>query len=143
MNYLDQKLCIAVWENDIEAVSEAIAFGADVDCFQVNGNTPLHLASEQGCFEIAELLLQSGALVDKRTRGGFWTPLVHAVDMACDAAIQCQSTPDNRIIELLIEYGANVNEECSQSHRRTALYIAMHNLNPEAEQMLRDAGAVE
>jgi hypothetical protein len=82
--------------------------------------------------------LAGGAEVDKRVEGGYWTPLIHAADSISDAAVQLSRSPDNRIIGLLLENGANVNAE---SVLGTALKILERYGNHDAEDLLRKAGA--
>ncbi len=57
----------ASWRNDITTVRAHIAAGTDVDTVDDwTGKTALHYAAEYGHLEIAELLLASGAAVDRR-----------------------------------------------------------------------------
>ena len=138
---LDRQLCAAAWECDVDRVKELCLLGANVECFNENGNTPLHLAIEQGEYEVVKTLLDLGAEVERRTACGTWTPLLHAVDVVSDAAIQLCRPPDNRLIRLLLDHGANVRQRCSDGE--TAIELARKYLNPEAEKMLREAVATE
>jgi ankyrin repeat protein len=134
---LNVRLCDAVWSGDLEVVQELILLGADVDCFNDNGNTPLHLAVEQGRIAICEALVRAGADVNLRTEDEFWTPVLHAVEVAGDVSRQLDCPPDNRIIELLVRSGADVNARTTRNE--SALYFA--KLNTGAERILREAGA--
>ncbi|KAG8054893.1 hypothetical protein GUJ93_ZPchr0001g31747 [Zizania palustris] len=59
----------------------------DIECEDVEGHRPLHLAVEGGCAEAVELLLDMGADVHAATRRGA-TPLQMAVTMGYDAIAQ-------------------------------------------------------
>lgn len=133
----DVKLCDAVWDGNEETVKDLIILGADVNTFSQNGNTPLHLAIEQGYLEIIKILVQSGADVNLRDTYGLWTPLLHAVDQVSDAAIQRKREPNNEIIVFLLENGANPMEETSAGE--TAMMIARHYGNHAAEEILQEA----
>ncbi|HWE92975.1 MAG TPA: ankyrin repeat domain-containing protein [Tepidisphaeraceae bacterium] len=136
----DERICDAAWNGDAAGVRELHLVGADVDCYNRNGNTPLHLAIEQEHFETVLALLDCGADIERRTELGDWTPLLHAVDIASDAAIQCNRRPDHRIIALLLVRGADPNQRASRGE--SALMLAKEYRNREAERMLRVAGAV-
>jgi ankyrin repeat protein len=103
----------AAWAGDIERVKELASHGADLEAYNENGNTPLHLAIENAGCEVVRTLLELGADVNRRTRDGFWTPLIHAVEVESDAAIQLQKPADNRVIQLLLEYGASVKQRAT------------------------------
>ena len=47
---------------DFEGVDTMLDEGVDVECKDQNGNTPLHVAAQQGLKKIAKLLLRRGAL---------------------------------------------------------------------------------
>ncbi|KAG8078369.1 hypothetical protein GUJ93_ZPchr0007g5779 [Zizania palustris] len=59
----------------------------DIECEDVEGHRPLHLAVEGGCAEAVELLLDMGPDVHATTRRGA-TPLQMAVSMGYDAIAQ-------------------------------------------------------
>lgn len=136
---LDQELCDSVWEGDAERVRELCVLGANIECYNDMGNTPLHLAVEQCDLEITKILLEHGADVDRRTELGSWTPLVHAVEALSDAAHQINRPPDNRILEVLLQHGADVNARDFRGW--SALFFAEKHGNIEAQRILRAAGA--
>jgi len=130
----DAQLCEAVWAGDVDGAREALLLGADVDCYDQSGNTALHLAIEQELIEIVELLLESGADVNRKTESGWWTPLVHAVEICSVAAINLRKPPDNRLVRLLLEHGADKRSRGSQG--QDAVEMARSHLNNEAVKML-------
>ena len=135
------ELCEAAWEGDADRVRELIVLGADIECYDDNGNTPLHLAVEQLWYDVVRVLLESGANVDHRDRLGEWTPLIHAAEICSVAARQVSNPPGNSTIQLLLEYGADVNQRSSRG--KTALMYARQYVNHDAEAILLAAGARE
>ena len=67
----------AVQQKDLEWARMALTFGADPNCMDEDGNTPLHMILANPC-EVAEewarLLMQSGACLHSRNKKGS-TPL--------------------------------------------------------------------
>jgi hypothetical protein len=130
----DAQLCEAVWAGDVDGARAALLLGADVNCYEQSGNTPLHLAIEQEFVEIVELLLEFGANVNQKTRSGWWTPLVHAAEICSVAAINLRRPPDNRLVRLLLEHGADKRSRGAQG--QDAVEMARSHLNNEAVKML-------
>ena len=74
-NPLDQtepfrKLCEACRKNDLKACQEAITSGANINARDEFDYTPLILVSLCGHYEVAQLLLESGALCERDTFQG-------------------------------------------------------------------------
>jgi ankyrin repeat protein len=107
-NTFNQRLCQAVWREDLDEAREMILLGADVNCFDENGQTPLHLAVEQENIELVGMLLDAGADLELSSKGGYWTPLLHAVARVGDSASQLQRSADNQLVRFMINRGANV-----------------------------------
>src|SRR5688572_6250841 len=79
----------AVWAGDLPAVEALLADGADPNAADGDRQPPLHLAIEQMWVEVARRLIAAGAEVNRdRDTGQGWTPLVHAIDIESDAALQ-------------------------------------------------------
>jgi ankyrin repeat protein len=135
MQSLDQRLCEAVWAGDLDLVKELVSAGANVDCYdEAMGDTPLHLAAEQGFTDIARVLLEAGADIEKTPRSGYWTPLVHAVDTCCDATVQLdRPRSDVSLVVLLLESGA-----AAGGPDERAVSIARKYGNQEVEKLLLD-----
>jgi cytohesin len=104
--------------DDVEAVKEFLAAGADVNVKDKRGFTPLHWASISGHKEAVELLIDNGADVNAM-RGGGATSLSYA-----------SSWGHEEIVKLLIANGADVNVKDAFSE--TPLDVAIHPDNPNA-----------
>ena len=131
---LNDRLCDATWDGDVEQVNEFLRIGADPNYHEESGYSPLLLAVEQGHLELAEILLANGADVNLRGAQGTWSPLIHAVETASVVAIELGRRPDNRMIQLLLAHGADVH--ALSSHGGTAMDSAREYGNHEAEAML-------
>ena len=64
-------LHIAACSNKIEAVAALISHGADVNAREVDGETPLMLASYRGHAKVVEALLDAGADKELKATSGF------------------------------------------------------------------------
>jgi uncharacterized protein len=134
---LNDRLCDATWDGDVEQVKVLLRLGADPNYHEDSGYSPLLLAIEQGHVELAEILLANGADVNLRGAQGTWTPLIQAVETASVVATELNRRPDNRVIEMLLAHGADVHAR--SSHGGTALDSAREYGNHEAEAMLLTA----
>jgi ankyrin repeat protein len=70
----NRKLMVASIRGDKERALEALAEGADVNSYGNIGMTPLHLAARHNNWDIVQLLIFRGAILDSRTVDGR-TPL--------------------------------------------------------------------
>ncbi len=134
---LENELLDAIWNMNAARVTELLARGANIECCNDSGNTPLHLAIENLWIEGVVLLLDAGANVNARRETNGLTPLANATDIVSDAASQVNRIPDNELIRLLIQRGANVRE--TGPYAQTPLGILRHYDNEEAEAILREA----
>ena len=66
-------------DGNIHEVECNIAYGADIEKIDIDGRTPLYIASKNGHLEIVKVLIASGALLDKANADGR-TPLCRASD---------------------------------------------------------------
>ena len=101
--------------------------GADVNA-QNNDweRTPLHWAAWGGRdrSDVAELLLASGAEVDKADVNGY-PPLAIAAEMG-----------NTKVCSVLLRGGADINKEIGDDHGSTALYLAVNRENFDAALLL-------
>jgi len=119
-----------VARGDLEAVKHAIAQGADLNATNViHGRTPLMVALTDGHREIAVLLVEKGANVNARDKGGM-TPLIYAA-YGKDA--------NTNVVALMIQKGADVNAKDNEG--KTPLQWAKYFSAAGIEKQLRDAGA--
>lgn len=82
-----------------DAVKALLVSGADPDQIFFNGETALHLAVEQGSYDLTELLLAYGADVNIQERRDGFTPLMYA-------AIK----DDRKMMQLLVSHGADLTK---------------------------------
>ena len=95
--YENLSLFDLIKDGKTDLVKKKIESGADVNCKNNDGDTPLHYASAYGHTEIVKLLLEHGADVDAKNNYGS-TPLYGASEKGY-----------TEIVKLLLEYGADVN----------------------------------
>jgi len=72
---MDNLLTKAIDNNDVKFVKELIDKGADVNQANTYGETPLHIAAENGQLDVARLLLDRGAEVNQARTTDGETPL--------------------------------------------------------------------
>ena len=121
------------WPKDlaVTAVQLLLKHGADVNAHWKDFLTPLHLAAAEGKFEVAQMLLQRGAVVHHRNLSRE-TPL-HLVPQP--------TFVDDRLnlVQLLLEHGAEVDSQ--NEEEATALHNASLWCNLEVARALIDHGA--
>lgn len=109
---------------------ESATTGNDINAFDLDGDSALHLASNHANVPIIEALLEAGADVNIGQEFNGWTALMEAV------------VRDNlQIAETLIKAGADVNARDQTGN--TALSLARKNGNNEMIQLLLYTGAKE
>jgi ankyrin repeat protein len=112
-NELRTPLHSAAYYGDLKMVQKLIKYDSDISAEDVNGWTPLHLASEGIHLKdrhVLQLLLEHGANVNTRAKDGS-TPLHFASEWG---ALE--------VVHLLLEHGADVMAEDDRG--RTALQVA-------------------
>ena len=133
----NKALLEAAGKGDSEAVKQHLAAGANVNvkCAWY-GRTPLHIATWSGQEQIVQLLIEKGASVNAKDKGG-WTPLYCAVESGY-----------KNIVELLISNGAYVNATGGvekESFPRESGFTALHKAaavgHMEISQLLIAKGA--
>jgi ankyrin repeat protein len=114
---------------DTKKIRSLIAAGQDVNIQGENGGVALIWASVNGHREVAELLIQNGANVNRQEpTGQGYTPLL----LAC-------KTGKKEIVELLLANGAEINVKDNEGS--TALDIARQREHTEIVELLKKHGA--
>ncbi len=91
-------LHVAAFANSTDVARWLIEQGADVNCLNPVGITPLHIAAFQNSWETADLLISRGARLDIRDDRGR-TPL--------DVAQECGNTRMVELLELVDKSGTS------------------------------------
>ena len=103
--------------NNVIMTNKLLQLGANSNKQNIAGATALHVSCRKGHFEIADLLIHNGALLDIQDNQG-WTSIMKAV-----------AHNNISIVDLLIKAGANV--QIKDIKGRTALIHAIYleNMN--------------
>ncbi len=117
----------SVWKEDISAVKELLAKGADPNARTAIGESPLHGAAKKDEAEITRMLIAHGADVNARDGNGL-TPL-----MAAASARQTQN------IEALLASGAHIDAQDDKGF--TALMWAVAQGSPQGVEVLLENNA--
>ncbi len=121
-------LVLAVENNDLDEVKARIAMGEKVNVRDkgYDGNSPLHIAVENGNAEIIEVLLRAGAKTNIKNFAK-QTPIM---------LLDQDSTPE--IANMLLRHGAKI--KFLDANKNTALHGAVEYASPEVVQLLINAG---
>ncbi len=159
-NIHDKQLLKASHENNTTKITVLIKKGANVNCANKNGWTPLHTVAQYKHLKIAELLIDNGAKINiQKTNGS--TPLMVALSnknyLISDFFIKSNAnlTIKNKngetvlkyaiknqnldLVKLFLEKGLDVNEKDNEGW--TPLHVAAQYDNLEMVQYLIDNGA--
>ena len=132
----DRALLKATHIENIEAVKQHLAAGADVNAKNDSGWTPLHFAilaiATGGHKETVKLLIDKGAYVNAKSTGGL-TPLFIAAEGGG------WGEDYKEIVELLLSNGADVNAKAD--HGMTPLHRAAKWDHKEVVELLIAKGA--
>jgi ankyrin repeat protein len=122
----DSPLSEAAGRNDVAALKSLVA---DAPLDGADLHTALVWAARDGAADAIAFLVERGAAVDERDRGGNrWTPLQHAVHKEQTGAVQA-----------LLEQGADPN--AAGPVGATPLFMAADGADPTMVEQLLDAGA--
>ncbi len=126
--YLNKKLIEgSAGDMSIEDMKYCIQLGADINCKDGNGSTPLFYACARRNLDKVEFLLSTGAYLPIES--------IDAGSLLCAAAEKGYIA----IVKQLIEKGVNVNSENGSGV--TPLHLACHNGHEDTTKTLLDAGA--
>ena len=149
-SYGNTALMWAAGNNHVDCLRELIAAGADVNAKASDGFTALMWACNRGHLECIRLLLAAGAKVIEKSKK-FQQPYPLSNQTALSLAINpikvqyrpgvIVSSPDLKleIVRLLIEHGADVNQNSTEC--KSPLYLAVMSENLSLVALLLDAGA--
>jgi ankyrin repeat protein len=134
---IDVKLILKA-EEDIKTVKSLIKSGANVNCKDEFGRTPVQAAAARGKSKVLKFLIDSGGKVDTRDENGT-LPLYEAI-IGNELALSWYGArgPQLKNIQVLINAGADVNAVC---HDETLLEFAKRLDETKVVKMLKDAGA--
>jgi hypothetical protein len=128
-NVTRNKMVLAVQDDNLSEVIALISRGKRVNAKDkgYDGNSPLHVAIENGNLEIAGVLLNAGAKTDSKNFQKR-TPLM---------MLDEDATPE--LVNLLLSYGAKIDS--ADKKKNTALILAAAYASKDVIQTLISAGA--
>src|SRR5438034_11837630 len=130
---LNEQLCMAAWCGAADWVKRLLSEGADVDCYDDTGQTPLHLAVGELRYSATKVLIGAGADVNRTDRAGEWTPLTRSVEAR--SWLKCLGyKPSTSVLRLLLKTGANQRKRIAKGH--TAMQLAKRYKDREAAAVL-------
>lgn len=128
-NWLHNALFIPSGKTPVKTVNFYIKHGVSVNSQDYSGSTPLHYAVQQNNFPVVHLLLEAGADPKIKNQDGI-TPF----DMAFG-----HNLFDIKIIEILLQYGADPNYSPGGKNRLEILDFVLSNAilaNKERENII-------
>lgn len=142
-------------QGDINQVKHLLDQGVNVNARQEDGETPLMFAAVEGKLDVVELLLDRGADINALSINNE-TALVRSVGMSHESAAlllqrgadiekgnplaHAAGIGDVRMIQLLLEKGANVNAATSEGHSPLTAAVS-REVSPDIIRLLLKAGA--
>lgn len=117
-------------EIDLESMEENSGTGT---------RTPLMNAAQSGAFEVGKILIEHGAKIDTKTTDG-----CTALNIASEATWGYGDIDGRaKLVEFLLEKGANIENRCASNYNRTALISAsMQGLVPVVRVLLKNKADV-
>jgi len=106
---------------DIEATRAFVLSGEDPNAADYSGNSPLHMASVNGHYDVVDLLIKGGARIDNRDKN-MMTPLLATIRKG-----------NVEMIRMLLDLGAN--RDHTDRNNRGALFYSMISGNPNVAKM--------
>lgn len=123
----NELLLAASLHGDLQAIKKAMELSPDINCKDVNGNTPLNLVAKLSYFKLVKYFITSGADVNIANNDRI-TPLHFAVEYN-----------NEEMVSLLLKSGANLNAR--DKIEETPLHWAGWTGNIESARLLLKFGA--
>ena len=126
-NLANKLLLAASLHGNVQDIKKAMSRGADVNCKDLNGNTPLNMVAKLSYFHLVKYFVEKGAEVNTANNEKI-TPLHYGVEYN-----------HVKIVKLLLEKGANI--DARDTILETPLHWAGWTGNIEAAELLLKYGA--
>ncbi|MCU0428139.1 MAG: ankyrin repeat domain-containing protein [Candidatus Kapabacteria bacterium] len=123
----NKQLLAAALHGNVQDIKRSMALGAEVNCRDSLGNTPLNLVAKLSYFKLVKYFIEQGAEVNIANNAHI-TPLHWGVEYN-----------NVRIVKLLLERGANINAR--DGIQETPLHYAGWTGNIESAKVLLQHGA--
>jgi lysophospholipase L1-like esterase len=123
----NKSLLAAALHGNVQEIKKAILQGADVNCRDINGNTPLNMVAKLSYYNLVKYFVDKGAEVNTANDEKI-TPLHYGVEYN-----------NVKIVKLLLEKGANI--DARDGIYETPLHWAGWTGNIEAARLLLKYGA--
>jgi ankyrin repeat protein len=120
-------LLAAALHGNVQDIKKAMLRGADVNCKDINGNTPLNMVAKLSYYHLVKYFVEKGAEVNTANNEKI-TPLHYGVEYN-----------NVKIVTLLLEKGANI--DARDSIYETPLHWAGWTGNIEVARLLLKYGA--
>lgn len=127
-NIYNRAIHLACFSGNAKMVKLLIDYDSEVNCVNIDGDTPIYCASYIGSFDVINILLKSGADPKKKNNVGY-NALMGAISGN-------KFSPE--VIKLLSKH---VNADDVSKNGNTALIIAIHEGNLESVKTLLNLGA--
>ena len=124
----EEPIFVAVYDQNIEQVTNLLEGGASVQTRHISGDFVIHTAARSGQVEMAQLLIQFGANVNEQD---------HYLNTPLHLAAQLM---DTTLVQLLLDNRANPNAE--NAHGQTPLMAATFFNRYKVAQVLLKGGAL-